>query len=97
MQDYAKSFYKSKAWQRCRDGYVKYVGGLCEECLKAGRYTPCEIVHHNVHITPENIGDANITLSYQNLSAVCRKCHAEKHGKTPKRFDIDQSGHVSAR
>lgn len=32
-KEFAKSFYKSKAWKRCRAMYAASVGGLCERCL----------------------------------------------------------------
>ena len=62
MQQYAETFYKSFAWQQCRDSYARSVGYLCEECGAAG-----EIVHHIKHITPDNINDPNITLGFDNL------------------------------
>lgn len=96
MQDYAKKFYKSKQWERCREGYLSRVGGLCEPCLKAGRFTPAEIVHHKTFITPENINDPTITLNFENLEAVCRVCHAEKHSGNIKRFEVDELGRVTA-
>lgn len=46
-----------------------------------GLYTPGEIVHHVIELTPENINDENITLNYSNLELVCRNCHKEIHGK----------------
>ena len=48
MKDYAKSFYKSKAWQHCRDAYAKSQAGLCERCLKEGKIVPGEIVHYSI-------------------------------------------------
>ena len=53
MKPYAESFYNSHAWKDCRRAYSKSVGGLCERCLQRGIYSPGEIVHHKVHITPE--------------------------------------------
>ena len=76
MQQYAETFYKSFAWQQCRDSYARSVGYLCEECGAAG-----EIVHHIKHITPDNINDPNITLGFDNLQLLCRDCHAKKHKK----------------
>ena len=96
MKDYAAKLYKSKAWQRCRNAYSKSVGGLCERCLAKGQYTPGEIVHHKCHINPDNISDPNITLSFDNLELLCRKCHGEEHGKTVKRFEVDELGRVNA-
>ena len=97
MKEYAKSFYKSKAWLHCRDAYLSMVGGLCEPCLKAGRYTPAVIVHHKVFISPENISKPEITLNFENLEAVCRFCHAEKHSNSVKRFEVDELGRVTVR
>ena len=96
MQEYAKAFYQSKAWKDCRNGYVKKIGGLCEKCLAKGRYTPCEIVHHKIPITPKNIYNPEITLCFENLQGLCRKCHGEIHTGNVKRFEIDSLGRVMA-
>lgn len=93
-KDYAKRFYSSQAWQMCRDAYAKSVSGLCERCLQAGLYEPGEIVHHKIHLTPENIRDLDVALNWANLELVCRKCHAEEHGKKRKRYDLDENGMV---
>lgn len=94
-KEFAKTFYRSKVWQRCRNAYAKSVGGLCERCLACGIYTPGEIVHHKREITADNIGDPSITLDWGNLELVCRDCHGMEHSK--KRYFIDDSGRVSAR
>ena len=96
MKPWAESFYKSKTWQQCRDGYVRSVGGLCEVCLAQGLYTPGVIVHHIVHLTTENIKDPTITLDWNNLQLVCRACHEKAHKRTAKRWKIDSNGCVSA-
>ena len=95
MKDYAKSFYKSKAWQTCRDTYLKSVGGLCETCLKKGKYRAAVEVHHKIHISPENISDPSITLNWSNLIALCRECHRKEHSDRVKRFTIDEMGRVT--
>ena len=97
MKDYAAAFYKSKAWQSCRASYLAKVGGLCEDCLAKGIYTPAEIVHHIVEITPTNINDPTVTLNHANLRAVCRECHAAEHGARVRRYKLDELGRVSAR
>ena len=96
MKDYAESFYKSKRWQQCRDGYLRSVGGLCEVCMKEGRLSPAVIVHHKIHITPVNISDPNITMDWTNLEAVCRDCHAQLHARKKKRFRVGENGCVIA-
>ena len=94
MQDYAREFYSSTAWKNTRTAYAKSVHNLCERCLRKGVYTPGEIVHHKIHITPDNILDPVITLNFKNLELVCRECHAEEHGQRKRRYKIDELGRV---
>lgn len=96
MKPYAKTFYKSVAWQTTRDAYAKSVGHLCECCLKNGIYNPGEIVHHKIHLTSENISRPEIALAWENLQLLCRDCHAKMHG-SKKRYRIDKSGRVVGR
>lgn len=89
---FAKQFYSSKAWQSCRNEYVKSVHHLCENCLRQGIYRPGEIVHHMIHIDPININKPEITLNFDNLEYLCRECHDKEHPKkNKKRFLIDKS------
>lgn len=96
MRDFAALFYKSKAWQHCRDAYARSKRGLCERCLMQGRYNAGVIVHHKIHLTPDNINDPNITLNPDNLMLLCRDCHALAH-KPTKRFKVDEFGRITAR
>ena len=96
MKQYAESFYKSRRWQRCRAAYIKSVGGLCEKCLAKGLVVPATMVHHKIHISPDNINDPSVTLSFDNLEALCNDCHAAEHGRL-KRYEVDAFGHVIAR
>lgn len=74
MKEYARSFYKSAAWRKCRSSYFSFRHGLCERCLGPGK-----IVHHKEYITPENINDPNITLNFNNLELLCQDCHNREH------------------
>lgn len=79
-KDWAKWFYNSDAWQRCRDAYIRerirIDGGMCEVCqLKLGY-----IVHHKITLTPENIRDPDISLSWEHLSYECKECHDQHEG-----------------
>ena len=95
MKEFAKAFYKSKEWERCRAGYIKYVGGLCERCLSRGDIDPGLIVHHKCYLTPENITDPAITLSYDNLELLCLDCHNKEHiTKHEQRYKIRPDGKV---
>lgn len=97
MKEFAKKFYKSRAWQSTRLAYLKSVGGLCERCLKRGLYKPAEIVHHKVYIDEQNINDPAVTLSWTNLEAVCRECHEDEHYDGAKRYKVDEYGRVTIR
>ena len=77
--------------------YAKSVGGLCEPCKQKGIYTAGEIVHHKIPITPDNINDSGITLSWDNLMLVCRECHAQIHNRTERRYEVDEYGRVTAK
>lgn len=73
------AFYKTKAWLKCRDGFIKtrygIDGGLCQRCHKEPGY----IVHHRTWITPANVMDPDITLNESNLEFVCKSCHDKIH------------------
>lgn len=74
MKDYAKKFYKSKEWKKCRDSYFKYKLGICERCGANG-----DIVHHKNYIHPGNINNPEVTLNWENLEVLCQKCHNKEH------------------
>ena len=79
MKPWARWFYKSKAWKRTREAYIAYRHGLCERCGAGGK-----IVHHRVHLTPENIHDPAVTLNFENLELLCQTCHnLEHHERVP--------------
>lgn len=98
MKDFAKTFYKSQAWQRMREYVMKRDKRLCQDCLKQGLIVIAEEVHHIKPITEENINDVNITLNEDNLVSVCRECHkARHHSRRQQRYFVDKFGHVHTR
>jgi 5-methylcytosine-specific restriction endonuclease McrA len=91
-------FYRSKEWEECRAAYLRSVGGLCEICLSRGLIVPAEIVHHKVHLDDDKVNDPEIALSFDNLQAVCRKCHGDLHRSvSPRRYWINDDGSVDDR
>ncbi|WP_078434242.1 HNH endonuclease [Metabacillus halosaccharovorans] len=74
MKEYAKKFYQSTAWKKCRKSYFNLKHGLCERCQGTGK-----IVHHKLYITPQNINDPDITLNFNNLELLCQDCHNKEH------------------
>ena len=94
-REFARAFYSSEAWNKCREGYKHFRGGLCERCLKKGLYRPAVIVHHKVYIAPENINNPEVTLNWANLEAVCRECHEDEHrGGRNRRYKVNEDGTV---
>jgi 5-methylcytosine-specific restriction enzyme A len=73
VKPYAKKFYKSSAWKKCRATYIQSVFGICEHCGEPGY-----IVDHIIEINPINIDDPNITLNHDNLQYLCTPCHNKK-------------------
>ena len=100
-REFARRFYKSKQWESTRNAYFELRHGLCERCMREGRITPGEIVHHKVHLDPTNINDPSISLSFDNLELVCRDCHAKEHpeiykrkDEAPRRGAFDENGNI---
>lgn len=81
-KEWAKAFYKTKRWQKCKNAYISkrigIDGGLCEECCDRPGY----IVHHRITLTENNITDPDICLNENHLEYVCKICHDmfEGHG-----------------
>lgn len=95
MRDFAKTFYRSQAWRDVREYCMHRDSFLCQDCLKEGRYTPAEEVHHIEPLTPENINSPSVSLNPDNLISLCRECHKKRHGaKQNDRYEVDELGHV---
>ena len=89
-----KEFYSTRQWKRCREAYKKSVGYLCEECLKNGKIVPADDVHHIKKLTPQNVNDPSVALSFSNLMALCNRCHDKMHGRA-RRYTVDEYGRVT--
>lgn len=59
-------------WRKIRERYV-LKHPYCEQCLKEGRMTPVDEVHHKV---PVSRGGTNDEV---NLMSLCRSCHNKMH------------------
>ena len=97
MREFAKGFYQSKEWLDTRQAYAASVGWLCEDCLAKGLYTPGKVVHHVTPLTPQNIRNPAVALSWNNLRLVCQGCHAAEHRqKSGRRYEVMPDGTVVA-
>ena len=71
---------------------------MCERCYSEGKLVPAKVVHHVIHLTPENINDPHIALSYDNFQRLCQDCHAAVHtGYEPPRWVFDEHGDLVRR
>lgn len=90
-RDFAKSFYASTAWRKCRAAFFAHRYGLCERCGGPGK-----IVHHKEYLTPYNIHDPDVTLNFTNLELHCQDCHNREHnakyGVTVEGVRFDENG-----
>lgn len=103
-RDFAKSFYRSSAWLHNRSLYMAkslntpygiVPPHMCERCFELGKLTPAKVVHHKEHLSPTNINDPHVTLSFDNLQRLCQDCHAIVHGKKVEmRVAFDEHGRV---
>jgi 5-methylcytosine-specific restriction endonuclease McrA len=106
-RDFAKAFYKSKAWLAVRNYALKRDSYICK-CYKITGKAECSLpaneVHHIIWLTPKNIHDPNIALNADNLIAINRDCHFNVHKQqrrdaTKKEactsgFEFDKNGFI---
>lgn len=101
-KEYAKAFYNSQAWKKTRRAYYIFRRGQCERCAREfaegkrslDKINPGKIVHHKKHITPENLTDLLIALSFDNLELLCDEHHNREHKGKNKRYTFDANGRV---
>ena len=63
-------------WQRVRAEYVAE-HPTCEDCEKLGIVRITDEVHHIVPMADAK----HLAYEFDNLAALCRQCHAKRHGK----------------
>lgn len=87
-------FYHSKAWETTRDAYMASVSHICERCGRAAK-----IVHHKRYLDHDSVSDPNVTLSFDNLEALCLRCHNAEHfggNATARGLHFDKDGNLIA-
>lgn len=89
MRNGARSFYKSKRWQRISRLYMTQRNYICERCGGAA-----VICHHRKYITPANLNDPAVTLNLDNLEALCQECHNKEHFQKYTKAIFDGSGEM---
>ena len=96
MKPWAEWFYNGVAWKGCREAYLQSKGYLCERCAEEDKLIIADVVHHKIYLTPDNIRDQSIALSWDNLEAICQTCHnREHHPRAVKpRYGFDDDGNI---
>lgn len=80
-------FYKSNEWIELRQETLHEYHYECQECLKQGRYTRADCVHHINEV--KNRPDLALSKYYtdedgntkKNLMPLCNRCHNDIHDK----------------
>ena len=91
-KDFAKTFYNSAAWIKTSKAYAASRLYICERC---GRPAKKYVVHHKKYLTPQNINDPYVALSWDNLQLLCLDCHNNEHNtKNKRKIFFDSSGQV---
>lgn len=94
-QEEREAFYASGPWIACARAYRK-AHPLCERCLQKREISFSEECHHKEKLTPENINNPDITLNWDNIEALCGKCHRKEHKKqADRRWTVDENGVVT--
>lgn len=73
--------YNTKRWKELRELKVQ-ANPLCEECLKEGRITPAQEVHHIKSFCARGLSPEEKerrAYDYENLMSLCKDCHHKKH------------------
>ena len=79
-----EQFYTGRAWRKVSREYAQSKMFLCERCLKKGLIVPYEEVHHKTRINLQNINKPEITLNWNNLECLCKRCHEQEHMEESK-------------
>lgn len=78
----SRAFYNSPEWKAVRKFKLIKDGGLCQECLRAGKIKPACHVHHKVELDE----DWDLRIDIDNLESACVSCHnRHKLGKKIKK------------
>lgn len=83
-------FYKSANWIELKNDVLYELHNECQECLKRGKYTRAECVHHvnEVRVRPDlalsKYYKDKDGIEQRNLLPLCNACHNQVHDKFDK-------------
>lgn len=73
----ARSFYSSMEWKTVRRVVLVRDNYLCQECLRQGKVTKANAVHHIEELL--DVWDKRLDID--NLESICNKCHNKEKKK----------------
>ncbi|HIF9075746.1 TPA: HNH endonuclease [Photobacterium damselae] len=76
QQQNPNRIYNTARWRRTRNIVLHRDKGLCQNCLKQGRYISA---NHCDHII--SIANGGSVWDIKNLQMLCKKCHEKKTAK----------------
>lgn len=82
-------FYHSPAWRKVSAAYLASKNYVCERCGK-----PATICHHKKWLNAHNVNNPSISLSFDNLEALCLDCHNAEHGLKHDIAIFNEAGEV---
>jgi 5-methylcytosine-specific restriction endonuclease McrA len=90
-RDQIAKFYLSDDWKELREDVLEAFHYECQECLKKGRYTKADCVHHINEVIPhpelalsKYYVNAETGKTEPNLIPLCNTCHNKVHDKLGK-------------
>lgn len=89
-RDKVELFYYTDDWKELREEILKDFHNECQECLKKGRYTRADCVHHvnELRHRPDLALSRDYTdekgMRKYNLIPLCNTCHNIIHDKLTK-------------
>ena len=95
-KEFSKSFYNSPAWRKVRKSFIAHRTGIDGGMCQCGCGEPGFIVDHITELTPNNINDTSITLSWSNLQYLALACHNKKTfgSKEENNYYFGEDGYI---
>lgn len=84
-----QKIYNTSTWLKLRQNYLSQ-HPLCEECLKRGVIKSAKDIHHKISFmtTDDKAERERLAFDSDNLMALCRSCHCEKHNKKGSKSQV---------
>jgi 5-methylcytosine-specific restriction protein A len=85
QRDKTTKKYYGRSWELVRTVYINE-HPFCEQCLKGGKFTKTEEVHHKIPLSKGGTHDM------RNLMSLCKSCHSRISVETGDRWHDRKRG-----